>query len=199
MFELTGNRKRESSPIWFALMLQAFDVTGQQIQFTEMSHWAEVLKCEGHIVVEDVHKLKDNVSFERQQLLNRGVSSLIAVALVRNNLLIGVLCVEQVRRAMNHIEHLAVLGDYVAVLINRRDLLTKIENDNVNMQRLMNDTPGGFVRMKMLPEGGAVPVFVNDGFCRMMGMSHDEVMELYANMRMPVYIPRIAPDCVKRS
>ena len=55
------------------------------------------------------------------------------------------------RRAMNHIEHLAVLGDYVAVLINRRDLLTKIENDNVNMQRLMNDTPGGFVRMKMLP------------------------------------------------
>ena len=82
---------------------------------------------------------------------------------------------------MNHIEHLAVLGDYVAVLINRRDLLTKIENDNVNMQRLMNDTPGGFVRMKMLPEGGAVPVFVNDGFCRMMGMSHDEVMELYAN------------------
>ena len=182
VFEL--DKKQEAGTISYMVCADgasSSDVTGQQIRFTEMSHWAEVLKCEGHIVVEDVHKLKDNVSFERQQLLNRGVSSLIAVALVRNNLLIGVLCVEQVRRAMNHIEHLAVLGDYVAVLINRRDLLTKIENDNVNMQRLMNDTPGGFVRMKMLPEGGAVPVFVNDGFCRMMGMSHDEVMELYAN------------------
>lgn len=145
-----------------------------------MSTWIERLKNDGHIVIDNVHQLKDEYSIEREQLLHRGITSLIAVALIKNGTLIGVLCVEQVRRALNHIGHLSVLGDYVSVLINRRDLLTKIEYDNFNMQRLMNDTPGGFVRMKMLPNGSAYPVFINDGFCSMMGMSHDEVLNLYA-------------------
>ena len=55
-----------------------------------------------------------------------------------------------------------------------------MENDNERMQRLMNDTPGGFVRMKILSGERPVPIFVNDGFCQMMGMSHKQVMEIYA-------------------
>ena len=34
--------------------------------------------------------------------------------------------------------------------------------------------------MKILSGERPVPIFVNDGFCQMMGMSHKQVMEIYA-------------------
>ena len=68
----------------------------------------------------------------------------------------------------------------MATMLIRRDHVRKMENDNERMQRLMNDTPGGFVRMKILSGERPVPIFVNDGFCQMMGMSHKQVMEIYA-------------------
>ena len=118
-------------------------------------------------------------SVEKKKLLEAKIHSLIAVPLMQDGVLIGMLGACNPRRSFNFVGYLSALGDYVAVLLNRRDLLTTIENDNESMQRLMNDTPGGFVRMKMLPDGGAQSVFINDGFCRMMGMSHEEAMVLY--------------------
>ena len=109
-----------------------------------------------------------------------GITSLIAVPLRRDGALIAVLGVVQPRRAMGHTGYLSALGDYVVVLLERRELLTKIEHDNEVMLRLMNDTPGGFARMKLLPDGGVAPVFINNGFCRLMGMSHEEAWGLYS-------------------
>lgn len=153
---------------------------GRLISYATMPTWLDTLKSGRQIVIEDANTLSDDRSAEKRRLLAENITSLIAVPLRRNGVLIGMLVVDKPRRALNHVGHLAALGDYVAVLINRRDLLTKIENDNQAMERLMNDTPGGFVRMKMTPEGGAVPVFINDGFCRMMGMTHDEAVKLYS-------------------
>ena len=81
---------------------------------------------------------------------------------------------------MKHTDQLVAIGDYMATMLIRRDHVRKMENDNERMQRLMNDTPGGFVRMKILSGERPVPIFVNDGFCQMMGMSHKQVMEIYA-------------------
>lgn len=152
----------------------------EQIPYAAMYSWINMLQNDRPILIEDVNALEEGRSAEKQKLLAMGVTSLIAVPLRRDGVLIGVLGVNQPRRALGHAEYLLALGDYVVILLDRRDLLTKIERDNEYMQRLMNDTPGGFARMKLLPDGGVVPVFINDGFHQLMGMSYEEAWELYS-------------------
>lgn len=151
----------------------------KRFPYEEMSGWIKQLKSDKQIVIENIEALDEERSVEKKKLLEAKIHSLIAVPLMQDGVLIGMLGACNPRRSFNFVGYLSALGDYVAVLLNRRDLLTTIENDNESMQRLMNDTPGGFVRMKMLPDGGAQSVFINDGFCRMMGMSHEEAMVLY--------------------
>ncbi len=49
---------------------------------------------------------------------------------------------------------------------------------------LMNDTPGGFVRMQVLPSGKIIPLYFNDGFLKLVSMSYDELMALYGKDAM---------------
>lgn len=153
---------------------------GTQFSYTQMPCWINQLHNNRHIVIKSVNALDDQWSVDKKLLLGRGISSLISIPLMRNGILIGMLGVIQPRRAFSHVEYLAALGDYVVILLERRDLLNKIEGDNVSMQQLMNDTPGGFARMKVFSDGSGVPVFVNDTFCEIMGMTRDEMLKMYS-------------------
>ncbi|MDO5563566.1 MAG: EAL domain-containing protein, partial [Synergistaceae bacterium] len=48
------------------------------------------------------------------------------------------------------------------------------------LEAIMRDMPGGFVRMRVLSDEASVLVYANEGFCRLVGMPHDEVMAKYA-------------------
>ena len=61
----------------------------------------------------------------------------------------------------------------------------------------MNDTPGGFVRTRIYPDGLTVPLFVNDGFCQMTGMSREEVMELYSKDTLEGVHPDDIPELLQ--
>lgn len=140
---------------------------GKQMPYAEMPSWIDTLQNGIPIIIEDVNTWREDKSVEKQMLLDKGIPSLIAVPLKREGALIGMLSVIHPRRVVRHVEYLLALGDYVIVLLEQRELLIKIEQENEAMLRLMNDTPGGFARMKLLPDGGVAPVFINAGFCRL--------------------------------
>ena len=48
------------------------------------------------------------------------------------------------------------------------------------IRAIMRDMPGGFVRMRVDPDGSIKPLYFNEGFLRLVGMNYDELMELYA-------------------
>lgn len=41
--------------------------------------------------------------------------------------------------------------------------------------------PGGFCRIHLLPDGAMQPVYINEGLCKLTGMDHDMLMQVYAD------------------
>lgn len=147
--------------------------------------------------IEDVDALPDDAEEERAILKRQGIAGAFLVPLWSDGLLIGYAGVDDPRQNILHVSQLAAIGDYLASMLIRRDHVARMEQDNELMQRLMNDTPGGFVRLRMLPGGRAVPAFINDGFCRIMGMTHDEAMELYTADAYAGVHPDDVPELMK--
>ncbi|MDO4540215.1 MAG: PAS domain-containing protein, partial [Syntrophomonadaceae bacterium] len=116
---------------------------------------------------------------ERQFLQDQEINSLVAVPLRKDGRMIGFVGVDNPRRNQSHVSHLQAIGDYIAVMLTRRDLHAKIASDHKALLGLMHDTPGGFVRMQALPDGSVIPLYVNDGFCNLVRLARDEIMEHY--------------------
>lgn len=156
----------------------------QEIPLETSPFWFNAFEQDGFVSIEDVTKLDEHRAEERRILSEQGIHSLIAVPLRRDGQLIGFLGVDDPRRQQTHIGHLQATGDYVAAMLCRRDLNAKIENDNKTLVGLMNDTPGGFVRMKVIGKDRIIPVYFNSGFCKLVGMDKDELMEKYRESAM---------------
>ncbi|WP_218958727.1 EAL domain-containing protein [Eggerthella guodeyinii] len=169
----------------------------QDIPFWRQSFIMDEFHHGRTVCIEDVSALSDDAKEERDILMRQGIHSVFLVPLWSDGMLIGYTGVDDPRRNMRHISQLAALGDYIAAMLIRRDHVARMEQDNDLMQRLMNDTPGGFVRLKMLPGGNAVPAFINDGFCQIMGMTHDEAMELYTADAYAGVHPDDIPELMK--
>ena len=151
----------------------------QGIPFWRQSYIMDEFRQGRAVFIEDVSAPSAEAKEERDILKLQGIGSVLLVPLWSDGALIGYAGVDDPRQSARHIGQLAALGDCIAAMLIRRDHVARMEQDNELMQRLMNDTPGGFVRMRMRPDGSAVPAFINDGFCQIMGMTHDEAMELY--------------------
>lgn len=67
---------------------------------------------------------------------------------------------------------LGVAIDITAERLAEQRILTL----NENLKNMMNDTPGGFARLRVRPDGVLAAEYVNDTLCRMRGMSYDEIM-----------------------
>ncbi len=71
--------------------------------------------------------------------------------------------------------HLSLLTD----ITSEMEANERIRELNENLTSLMNDAPGGYVRLEIFPDGTSIPDYVNDSFGRLLGMSADEVMKIY--------------------
>ena len=151
----------------------------QHLPYDRQSYILAEFRDDRIVCFDDVSRMPKEGVEEQCILEQQGVGNVFLVPLWREGKLVGYTGVDNPRKNTHHAGELVAIGDYLAAMLVRRDHTLRMENDNEVMQRLMNDTPGGFVRLKMLPGGHAVPVFVNDGFCQLMGMTHDEAMALY--------------------
>ena len=154
------------------------------VPFSASLFWTRAFDKDDYLSVEDVDKLGDCRAEEKEILKGQGIKSLVAVPLRRDGKLVGFIGVDDPSRQQSHIDQLKAIGDYMAVILTRRDLTAKIESDNKALAGLMSDTPGGFVRMCLRADGSTVPVYVNNGFCELVGMTHEEVMSNYGENAM---------------
>ena len=67
--------------------------------------------------------------------------------------------------------HIAVTSD----ITKERETEQRIRALNENLTNLMNDMPGGFVRMRVDSTERIVPVYFNEGFCKLIGLTHEEL------------------------
>lgn len=154
------------------------------VPFEVTRFWFRAFEQNSYISIENVDKLDESRSEERRILKEQGINSLVAVTLNRDGRLVGFIGVDDPARQQSHVSHLQAIGDYISVMLVRRDLDAKIESDNKAIIALMNDTPGGFVRMRVYEDGKIAPVYTNAGFCDIVGMTSQEVLEKYSESAM---------------
>ena len=151
----------------------------QDIPFVTVEHWLKTFESSSHVYISSVNTLGQNRTAERELLEAQGVESVVAVPLRRDGRLIGFMGVDDPLQKQLHVNRLEALGDYMAVILTRRDLMAKIRSDSDMLISIMNDTPGGFSRMRVFPDRTVKMVYCNAGFCKLVGMQHDEVMGRY--------------------
>lgn len=160
----------------------------QNIPFAVSAVWFEMLRKNQYVVIRNVQAMEDAQAALRALLLSQNIQSIMIAPLWRDGNLIGFAGIDNPTAALDQLERLMALGDYIAILLTRRDLNRKIQHDAAAMQQLIDDTPGGFCRMAMHPDAGPDIVRVNAGFCQMLGMSEAETMaqsgeKMYACLR----------------
>ena len=151
----------------------------QNVPVEDMHFWISTFRNQNYIYIPSIQELGPERQAEKDTLLAQGISSLVAVPLLKNGSMMGFMGIDDPKRRLANVEYLETLSSYIVVMLARRDAIQKIEDDRNAMTELMNDTPGGFVRMEMRPDGSIVPLFVNESFCRLVGMTNAEVMEKY--------------------
>lgn len=60
-----------------------------------------------------------------------------------------------------------------------REISEKIRLLNQSMDHIMNDSPGGFSLMHIFADGSMQAEYINKGFCNMLGMTEEEIMQHY--------------------
>ena len=148
----------------------------QKIPFSATPFWLSAFDKEKYICIENVDDLKKDREEEKQILKEQGIQSLIAVPFKREEKLLGFIGVDDPSRRHSHTEQLKVIGDYISAILMRRNLNSKIDSDKISLLNLMNDTPGGFSRIRLYTDNTAKTVFVNNRFCELRGMTQEEVM-----------------------
>ena len=152
----------------------------QNISFATISLWLDAFENNSHVRIASVDMLGKSRSAERRILAQQNIDSLVAVPLRMDGRLIGFIGVDDPQQKLSHIDHLEALGDFVAVLLARKMLNARIESDSATLTALMNDTPGGFMRAQVHADGSGVAQYVNKSFCKMLGMTQEEIMSHYS-------------------
>ncbi len=148
----------------------------QSIPFEAAPFWFRAFEGEGYVNIQDVALLDESRAEEKRILDEQGIRSLVAVPLRRDGVLIGFVGVDDPSRQQSHIDDLKAIGDYLAVMLTRRDLTARIERNRETLQNMMNDMPGGYARMRATADGQLLTEYVNDGFCRLRGMTQEEIL-----------------------
>ncbi|NLD19414.1 MAG: EAL domain-containing protein [Clostridiales bacterium] len=140
-------------------------------------YWQKTFEKERFIYIKDSHEIGDDRAAERDILLTIGAKSALAVSLRYGDKIIGAFGVFNPTLQLEDYENLTALADYIVIILMRRDLGIKIKNDHKMLQTMMDDTPGCFVRLRVLSGGSIATEYVNDNFCRLRGMTREEILK----------------------
>ena len=69
-----------------------------------------------------------------------------------------------------------VLLSVITDISARRQAEHQVRELNQSLQNMMDDMPGGFARLRVLPDGDLATEYVNENFCRLRGMSREEIL-----------------------
>ena len=70
------------------------------------------------------------------------------------------------------------LSTYTDITEQKRSELA-LRDTTEQLRTMMDDMPGGYVRMHVASDGRITPVYINEGFQKLVGMHEDEIRALY--------------------
>ena len=148
----------------------------QQVPFEVMSFWIKTFDEKSILYIDDVNKIDDSRTMERIILKEQNITSLVAVPLRNAGKLIGFMGIDDPARVNLPIDQLMAVADYAVVMLMRRELDEKLSSENRAIKDMMENTPGGFARIKLSPNGSITRNYVNSGFCRLLGIDASDVI-----------------------
>ena len=153
----------------------------QQIPLEFVSGWLELFANRQLIEFDDIEQSADIHEELRKILISNEVASLIIAPLWSDGRLYGFVCVENPSKAVKTLKHLAALGDYIAILLVKRDLMEDIDIEHQKYMEIITVVPGGFIRLKRNPAGNTVPIYVSNGMKDLLGMDEEAVQRIYGD------------------
>ncbi len=151
----------------------------RNVPAASLSFWLDALARQDYVYIRDFDRYP-MIWPEKARLQAHGIESVVSVPLRRAGAIIGFIGLDNARRNQSHIGRIVALGDYVAVLLTRRDDEAKLAGHAREQEQMMQDMPGGYAKMR-ITASGIVPVFLNDEFCRLCGMTRRQAMALYGD------------------
>lgn len=131
------------------------------------------------MVIGSVEALDDGQKELRELLLAQDIHSILITPLLREGRLIGYTGVDNPKQSLDHRRHLSALGDYITVLLVRRNLSTGLASEQRMLCTLMDDIEDGFVRLKVGADGKYVLEFINESMCRFLRSDAETLRALY--------------------
>ena len=163
--------------------------TLQAVPMATLAPCLALLKEQNYMVLENVETLqKDNPALWRS-LHARGVHTAIMAVLRVDGKTVGFVGVDDPTRYVGHLAHLAALGDYIAVLLTRRDLTDEIRREKVAFFETAEGIPGGFVRLKRRKDGTFSAAYISRGIRDMLGMDREQLAAVYSGNILKIVHP----------
>ncbi len=78
-------------------------------------------------------------------------------------------------------------------ITSRRLEQQRLSEVSEQLQSMMDDMPGGYARLRVFPDGSLKPVYINEGYCRIVGLTRDEVMRIHGEDSLAGVHPDDAP------
>ena len=107
----------------------------QCVPYAHQEYSLQLLRRKENVCIENFDLLHVDHAAEKKILMNPSVHSLLLVPLWIADSLSGFMGVDNPGRNATHVDHLAALGDYMAMIILRRNNEARILRDN--MVRIM--------------------------------------------------------------
>ena len=114
----------------------------QKIPIDTADCWIEMFESTGYAAIDDVRKMQGKDKLKKI-LLMQNIESIIVSPLRCDGKLVGFVGVDNPSNDVNGVQYLAALGDYIAVLLTRRDLYAEIEEERKLSHELLDNLPCG--------------------------------------------------------
>lgn len=150
----------------------------QDVPKAKVHFWLNAFEQQDYVDVESFDGLTIEIP-SKEYLFAHDIRSIVTVPLRRDGRVIGFIGVENKRLNHSHIARLVALGDYLAIMLTRRDDERRIALQVRAQEQMMQDIPGGYAQMRVSSDG-LIPIFINEELCRLCGMTHEQAMRLYA-------------------
>lgn len=151
----------------------------QEVPMATLAPCLALLQEQRCMVLENAETLQRDNPPLWKSLQARGVHTAIMASLRVDGRLVGFVGVDDPTRDVGHLVHLAALGDYIAVLLTRRNLTDEINREKEKFLETAEGIPGGFVRLKRTADGVFSAEYISTGMQKMLGMDTEQIMAVY--------------------
>lgn len=150
---------------------------GHTLPFDDSVYWVRALTQDGYLSISDVSTLDDAHEEARAAIEAKKLHSVAAVGLRQGEEMIGSVYIVNPRMNLSHLPHLSAIGDCVSIVLQRLHLHNQVKEENLRMQSVIDNMPGGFLQAKLSASPDQPPqlLYLSDGLCKMLNRSREEL------------------------